>query len=46
MIEQKAENSRLKRFVKKGDIVVKVLISARRGNGVTPFLIKRRDMHD
>ena len=32
--------------MKKGDIVAKVLISARRSNGVTQFLIRRRDMHD
>jgi len=32
--------------MKKGDIVAKALISVRRSNGVTPFLIIRRDMHD
>jgi len=39
-------NVKAKCPVKKGEMVVKVLISARRSNGVTPFLIKRRAIYD
>jgi len=45
-LTRRQRNSILKRPVKKGDIMAKVLISARRSNEVTPFLIKRRDIHD
>jgi len=37
---------RLRYSFEEGEIVAKVLISARRSNGVIPFLMIRRDMHD